>query len=393
MRILHVIPTLAPRAGGPSKFCKEISISQSSIGNDVTICTSNRNHPPKLKLSEKEINRILGYNSINIMFFKSFTPYLFSFTMFFWLIKNLQTFDIIHIHGLYRFPVTFSAILARIKGKKYIIRPHGSLDPFLYKQSKYNIFIKRIHEFLFDKPNLNNASAIHYTSESEKTLAEFMNLKSKCFVIPIGLSLNKYRDLNKYGEFRTKIGIPLNIPLILFLGRINFKKGLDLLLKAFSIYIIKNPSTILTIVGPDNDGYLKNVKNWIFEYNIQKNVIYLDHLEEIEVIKAYRDSNLFVLTSYSENFGMTVIEAMACGTPVLISDKVNIWREIKDSGGGFVTNLNIEQIVTNLENALFDLNKLKEMGKIARRFVFANYDINVVSERLVEQYQRIVLND
>ena len=129
--------------------------------------------------------------------------------------------------------------------------------------------------------------------------------------------------------FASELRLNDQTPLVLFLGRINFKKGLDLLVPAFGRVVQKHPDARLAVVGPDNEGYGLKVRRWCEEQGIQDKVFFVDHLGFEKVKEAYVDADVFVLPSYTENFGLTVVEAMACGTPVVISDQVNIWREFR----------------------------------------------------------------
>ena len=363
MKVLHVISTLSPRFGGPSVVVRMLSDFQVRSGLSVTVCSTNWNNSNN---EIKPINLEISENGVEFRYFSFWSPLLLSFDINKWFYRNIQIFDIIHVHGLYRFPVSSAAWWARKKSKPYIISPHGSLDLFLYKQSRYNVFLKRIHERLFDIPNLNHSSAIHYTAEDEVNRSAFLNLRAKPVILPNGIDWEDYRNLPIKGNFRRVLGLSEKTQMILFLGRINFKKGLNFLVPAFSRVLDKHGRACLVIVGPDNEGYGLKVKKWCNEHNIQDKVLILDHLDSKKVNEAYVDADVFVLPSYTENFGMTVVEAMACGTPVVISDQVNIWREIKESGAGIVVGLDSCQVADAICILLEDKGAAKAMGKRGR---------------------------
>jgi glycosyltransferase involved in cell wall biosynthesis len=231
MKTLHVISDLNPRSGGPNSVVRALSDYQARARIDVTVCTSNWKNS-----TNKNISEYLGSrkNDVSFKIFPSWSPLLISTTMNKWFRNNIKSFDIVHIHGLYRFPVTSAACWARIAEVPYLICPHGSLDPFLYKQSRYNILLKRIYERLFDIPNLNHAAAVHYTAEDEAKRAAFLKLRSMPVIVSNGIDWESYNHLPAKGKFRQHLGIDAKRPLVLFLGRINFKKGLDILVPAFS---------------------------------------------------------------------------------------------------------------------------------------------------------------
>jgi glycosyltransferase involved in cell wall biosynthesis len=134
--------------------------------------------------------------------------------------KSVKIYDLLHLHGLYRFPTTYAAYLARKHKVPYIIEPHGSLDPFMFKQSAHNITAKRVYEKFFDLPNLNSASAIRFSSSEEKTRAGFLGLRPPGIIVPNGIDWKRFKDLPARGAIRQRIGMK-DEPMILFLSRIN----------------------------------------------------------------------------------------------------------------------------------------------------------------------------
>lgn len=310
-----------------------------------------------------------------------------------WLRAHILEFDIIHIHGLYRFPMTYAGWLARKMYVPYIISPHGSLDPFLYKQSRYNLFLKRVYEKIFDIPNLNHAAAVHYTTQDEAERTNFLDLKARCEIVPIGIYWETYKSLPEQGLFRARSGLGGETPLVLFLGRINFKKGLDLLVPAFTSVLQQIPEARLALVGPDNEGYGSKVKRWCEEQGIREKVVFVGHLGAEEVIEAYVDADVFVLPSYTENFGLTVVEAMASGCPVVLSDQVNIWREVQHAGAGLVTGLDADEIAKAVCNLLTHTQEAMAMGARGREVVEMRFTWDRIVDKYTKVYQDLILAD
>jgi glycosyltransferase involved in cell wall biosynthesis len=248
--------------------------------------------------------------------------------------------------------------------------------------------LKRLYERWFDFPNLQAADAIHYTSEDERERASFLKLRTPTFVVPNGIDWSRFETLPRRGRFRTRLGIG-QAPLILFLGRINFKKGLDLLIRAFDVLRPSIPDARLAIVGPDNEGYGEKVRHWIEERDLREQVDIVDHLNELEALEAFVDADAFVLPSYTENFGITVIEAMACETPVVISDQVNIHREVTSLGAGVVTRCDVDEIARALSDLLSHPEKGRQMGTAGRRAAKNRYTWGPVVEALKEQYEAV----
>jgi glycosyltransferase involved in cell wall biosynthesis len=310
-----------------------------------------------------------------------------------WLRQRLTDFDLIHIHSLYRFPMTYAGWLARKMNVPYIISPHGSLDPFLYKQSRYNVFLKRIYERVFDLPNLDHAAAVHFTTQAEAESTNFLDLKARCEIVPLGIDWETYKSLPVKGAFRKRSGLGGQTPLVLFLGRINFTKGLDLLVPAFASLLKELPEAHLALVGPDNEGYGSKVKRWCAEQGIQEKVVFVGHLGADDVREAYVDADVFVLPSYTESFGLTVVEAMACGCPVVLSDQVKIWREVQHAGAGLVTGIDADEIAEALYFLLTHKQEAMAMGVRGREVVEKRFTWDRIVDKFTKVYQDLIPAD
>lgn len=386
---------MSPRIGGPSTVLKSLVNEQSRVGHEVIVCTTNQDYPTG-QMDVRTGATIMDDN-VTIWYHKvQFSSLCFSIPLASWLKRSITAFDIVHIHGIYRFPTTYGAWCARRAGVPYIIRPHGSLDPFLFRQSRFGKWalpLKRFYERLFDLPNLNHASAIHYTAKEEMERANFLELRAPAVIIPNGIDWQQYAQLPQSGRFRQRIGLGSQTPLVLFLGRMNFTKGLDLLVSSFPRLLEKVPEARLAIVGPDNEGYGSKVRQWCREQGIADKVFFVDHLGPEEVKQTYVDADVFVLPSYTENFGMTVVEAMACGCPVVISDQVNIWREIKEEGAGLVVGLDPAQIANAICWMLANKDAAGEMGRRGRVAAEKRYSWPRIVEKLTQVYQKLIEED
>ena len=387
MKILHVIATIAPHYGGPSNVVRLLSAQQVKNGHEVTICTTNLDFPRgTLHVPTHEPVTDQG---VTFWFHKlSPGPLYFSWSLASWLIRHLRTFEILHVHGLYRFPPTFAAALARYQNIPYLIQPHGALDPFLYQRSDYSLVLKRGYERLFDFPNMNGAQAIHYTSEEERERTRFLSFRAPSVVVSNGLDWADFEKLPEPNLFRTRLGVGRDQPLVLFLGRLNFKKGLDLLIPAFAKTARELSEAVLVIVGPDNEGLGKQVRQWCREHQILERVLLVDHIPSEETRQAYVDADVFVLPSYTENFGMTVVEAMACQCPVVVSDQVNIWEAVDGAGAGLVTSLDVDSIGQAMTRILQDRDLAKKMGSAGRSLVKERF----VWESIIEKLDGIYLD-
>lgn len=389
MRILHIISTLAPASGGPTEVLRSLATIQAESDHQVTVCTTDRGNPISERLPVNHFQEFYSSKVSLKVFPVTYGPLLFSLELAKWLNRNIQEFQIVHVHGLYRFPCTFGAYQARKRGVPYIIRPHGALDPYLYDKSPHSVLLKRIYERLFDFRNLNAAGAIHYTAEEERNRTSYLALKAPSFVAPNGLDWQRYEKLPPRGALRARFGIG-DAPMVLFLGRLHFKKGLDILIPAFDILRRDVPDAQLLIAGPENDDYGVKVRGWVRDRGMENAVQFVGPLYGGDAVQAYVDADVFALPSYTENFGMTVAEAMACALPVVISDQVNIYAEVAEFGAGLVTRCNAEELAGALDALLRDRSRRLTMGRSGRRLVQERYTWPVIVESLTREYEATI---
>lgn len=389
MRILHVISTLAPASGGPTFVVRDLAATQIDRGHQVTICTTDRGNPVRERLPDAYFSTMAPTGVQIEKFPVVFAPLLLSPAMGRWLAGSLNGFDIVHIHGLYRFPPTYAAWQARRQGVPYIIRAHGSLDPYLYDKSSRSLWVKRLYERWFDLPNLRAAGAIHYTAEKERERAAFLKVRAPSFVVPNGLHWDRYRELPARGALRARWGLG-EAPLVLFLGRLHAVKGLELLIPAFDALRQRVPGVQLVIAGPENDDYGQQVRGWVRERALDAAVHFVGSLHGAAVLQAYVDADVFALPSYTESFGMTVIEALACALPVVISDQVNIHAEVSSAGAGLVTSCDANEVTAALELLLCDADRRRAMGDAGRRLVQARFTWPAIVEQLTAEYQNVI---
>jgi len=284
--------------------------------------------------------------------------------------RHIREFDVAHIHGVYGYPALVAAGCARRVGLPYIVRPHGSLDPFMVKRHRLP---KQLYHELFVRPLLKTAAAIHFTTEDERRLASWLHLPTPSFVLPHGLDIDAFDNLPPPGTFRRRIPGVQEKKLVLFLSRINFKKGLDILIKGFGLLQPEKRGIHLALVGPDTEGYSRQVRRWIAEEDLEQHVTFVDMLLGRDKLAAFVDSDVFVLPSYSENFGLAALEAMACGRPVVISDRVNICDVVRKREAGIVVECTPAAVAEGIRTLLDNPCLAAMVGANAGRLVREEY--------------------
>jgi glycosyltransferase involved in cell wall biosynthesis len=402
LKILHVATTLGPRNGGAAVACIELCKSLAERGHEVEIFTTDIDMPPDWGAA---VDRPSQHGKLRVSFFATIGTeyYWVSPKLAFALWRRVREFDVVHIHSLYRFHLPLTSWICRYFQRPYVVKPHGSLDPFLFKHRRWR---KLPHERLFDRPSYAHAAAIHYVADDERLLAEttalVQGLKTigvvvpSAVVVPEGTSLaaahpddtnieNAQRFIERFPELKGK-------RVVLFLGRLNFKKGLDILVEAFSILHDEQPDTHLLLVGPDTDGYASQIRGWLHKHEVERYATFTGMLHGAEKLAAFQVARVFVLPSYTENFGIAIIEAMTQGCPVVISNKVNIWREIEQANAGLVTECDAMQTAKAIGKILDDAELANNLVKNGRRLATEHFTWPVAAEKMEKAYQSILAN-
>ncbi|MBT4770595.1 MAG: glycosyltransferase [Rhodospirillaceae bacterium] len=389
MKILHVIASLAPRFGGPSKACFEMARAMAARGHEVSIFATNMDGADNLPLSDKmpEIRDGVALHIFPVSFPRFWKL---SWPMARALAKAIPEADVVHIHSLYLFHDWVAGDLCHRFCVPYLLRPHGTLDPYLYHRHRWR---KMVMEMLFQNRVTGRAGAMHYTSAEEMHLAQPFVGNAPGVVVANGLDMGEYERLPEKGSFRARYPETAGRQIILFFGRLSFKKGLDVLAEAFEKVSRASEGNgddlHLVIAGPDDEGLAAPMAAHLEAAGLGGRVTFTGMLMGDDKLAALNDADLFVLPSFSENFGVSVIEALVCGLPVLISDRVNIWREVDSAGAGKVCPPEAGAFAENMKVMLADPAGLGQMGKNGKALVAKAYRWDKIAVELEGVYQRL----
>jgi glycosyltransferase involved in cell wall biosynthesis len=243
---------------------------------------------------------------------------------------------------------------------------------------------------LFEEPRLRRAAALHCTTEAERDALVRLGLHGHAFIVPNILDLQEFTCLPERGDLRARLGIPQTSPTLLFLGRLHAKKGIEELLSAFLALSKDRPDVHLILAGPDEASYSRRLPEWARGHGIPGNLHLTGELRGEERLQAYRDADAFVSLSQSENFGMSVAEAMAAGLPVVISQGVGLSSWVRASGAGVVASGDAESVGHALGAALDDTAAGGAMGQNARRLVWQELAPDTVGAVMLAAYHRIL---
>jgi glycosyltransferase involved in cell wall biosynthesis len=380
MRVLHVTSSLDPRAGGTATALVALAHAQMDDGQTVAVASTfaqgyRTDNVDRLRALGLSVH-LIGPNRRLLAYHPDIVPML---------APLVQSADIIHIHALWEEIQHQAGRLARKFGKPYLVTPHGMLDPWSLSQSRMK---KRIYMALRLRKNLAHASAIHFTDEQERALAARLKLKTPSFVQRYLLDLREFEILPPANQFRDRYPQLAGHPIVLYLSRLHPKKGLDLLIPAFAK--LESKDAFLVLAGPVDEPYRAELVELARAHGVFDRTLFTGMLYGSDRVAAMADADVFVLPSYQENFGIVVIEALAAGTPVVISDQVNIHRQISEANLGLVVPTQIDPLAEALDRYLGDDAFRSQAAGRARPYAQETYDRDENARQWREHYERVM---
>jgi glycosyltransferase involved in cell wall biosynthesis len=294
-------------------------------------------------------------------------------------------FDVVHIHNLWQYPQYAGYRAAQRAGVPHIVSLHGGLDPYLRERGRIR---KRLMSSLWQDAMLAGARLIHVTTEAERELTADVAPEVPRAVVPCGLYVEEFATPPPPDRFRRSHLGGYDGPLILFLGRITRKKGLDVLIRAFA-RVRRERRCRLAVVGPDDEGILPSLRALAGELGLEDDVGFLDPVYGEDRLAALASADVWALSSHAENFGIAVVEAMAAGCAVVTTPEVNVTPEIAAAGAGMISEAEPEPFAAALSQLLADDRERERLRGRARKFA-RGYDWSAVGPRLLEMYREAI---
>jgi glycosyltransferase involved in cell wall biosynthesis len=386
MRILQVIPYFFPAEayGGPVQSSNHLSKELVRRGHQVIVYTTDA-----MNSSTRQKVRYLEMEGRKVHYFRNLSNNLawhglfLAPAMVFQLRKEIGTFDVIHLQDYRNFQNIVVHHYAKKCGVPYVVQARGELVTFFQRGR-----LKKVFDRLWGCKILKDASRAIAVTPTEVEQYKSMGVsQDKIEIVPNGIDLSEFDDLPQRGEFRVKYDLEANQKVILYLGRINWIKGLDLLASAFADISKSSNDVKLAIVGPDG-GYLPALKKLIKELGIEGKVLFTGPLYGRHKLEAYVDADVYVLPSLYEIFGITLLEALACGTPVIVTDRCGI-ASIIDGQAGLVTPCDKEQLAGTLSHMLSDDRMRREFGERGKLLVREKFNWEIIAEQIENIYRAV----
>ena len=383
-RVLHVIPSISHAHGGPSRA---IRLMERALANGAWECvTATTDDDGPGRHSGKLLGMPLKENGVVRWYFhKQMDFYKTSLGLGWWMLRHVRDFDLVHIHAMFSFSTLVASWSARLYGVPYIIRPLGTLNR--YGLTKRRPWLKRLSLSVFEGPALRHAAAVHFTSHDEQCEASQWASLMRGVVIPLGIEAAATVERAASPERFPRL---VGYRYILFVGRLDPVKNVDGLLRAFSDLATRWPTLRLLIAGDGAPDFVAQLKTLVWELGLVDQVVWAGHVQDEAKASLLAGATVFVLPSFSENFGIAAAEALMAGLPCVLGQGVAIARDVSAAGAGLAVAPDAASIAAGLRQVLADEPGRIAMGVAALRLAQEKYSVKSMGTNLVALYSEIL---
>lgn len=383
MKVLHVIPSLSSVHGGPSQAI--LLMEQALLAQKVAVETATTDDDGPGLRNGKPTGSPLFENSVFRHYFpKRLEFYKVSPAFAGWIFRHVRDYDLIHIHALFSFTSIVAAWAARWAGIPYVIRPLGTLNR--YGVTQHRPLLKRTSLKIIEGPILGHAAAVQFTHQDEQREAETLGIPMRSMVISLGVESDVQADgallIDRFPELRNK-------PCILFLSRLDPKKNVEGLLHAFKLTCRELPDARLIVAGDGEPAYVVGLKNLSMQLGLHDKVVWTGHIEGELKANAFAAAKVFVLPSYSENFGIAAAEALMAGLPCVLGKGVAIAGDVTEAGAGVAVSTNPEDIAREIVTILSNESLRMVMSGKAAALALERYSVQGMGKKLAKLYADI----
>lgn len=389
MRVLHVLPSLAARTGGPPVAVIESAQALARIGVESTIFSTDMAEAASARTRARLTAADLpnGADALDVRLFPARWPRRLAFSpaLHRALADEVRRFDVVHIHSLFLFPQFAAYRAARKAGVPYVVSPRGSLDPQLRGRNRA---FKAIGDALWQRAMLESTAMLHATSDDEARLFADVATGVPRAVVPNGIRCAEFEALPPASAFRQVHLAGAEGPLVIYLGRLSHKKGLDVLVRAFALVRREVPDARLAVVGPDDEALTPSLAALAAREGVADAVTFTGMLRGRDRLAALAAADVWALPSQTENFGIAVAEALAAGRAVVVSPGVNIAPEIAAADAGVVADASAGAFGPAIVSLLRDDLRRERLGRAGREFA-RRYDWSAVAPQLAAMYERV----
>lgn len=388
MRILHVLPLITARAGGPVAFATEGAEALAPLGVKATLFSTNLGHSPSAGARRPVDASELPENAdrLDLHLFSVSAPHRMAYSprMATRLAEVVADYDLVHIHSLWLFPQFAAQRVARRRSVPYVVSPHGALDPYLRQRGRMR---KAVTDAFWQNRMLRDAALLHITTVEEGELIADIAPTTPRHTVPVGVWTDRMHREGDGARFRARFLGGSRAEVVLFLGRLTYKKGLDLLIRSFAHVAQSAKDCLLVIAGPDDEHLRPQLERLAGQLGLSARVVFTGPVYRADRADAFAAADVWALSSYTENFGVAVIEALAAGLPTIVSTEVNLAGAIRRGDAGVVSRTDSDIFGRALAGLLADRSRRAHLSVRARALA-AQYDWSVVAPDLKAMYVR-----
>ena len=392
MKILLLIPALGSLYGGPSKIVPALAAALARRGESVDLVTTDASGTERLPVPAGNWVRQDGYR---LRYFRRLGRFEFKLSpsLLAWLWRHAADYDVVHITSLFNFPVLACSLACRWRGVPYIVAPQGMLEPWAlgYKSGKKKAYLRLVEWPLV----LRGARLIQALNGNEAANLEKLRLGPPVAVLPNGIEAEealRENDSVDAAAFLDRFPAARDKTVILFLHRVDPKKGLDVLAPAFAAAHERFPQTHLVVAGPPTGCFQETARSYCEAAGVAGAVTFTGMLDGVLKRGALAAASVFVAPSYSEGFSMAVLEAMAAGLPCVISEACNFPEAGAAGAARLFPTGDVDRFAAALSELLERRAEARDMGRLARELVLSGYTWPSIAEGLEKQFGAILLS-
>ncbi|MEM4725026.1 MAG: glycosyltransferase [Candidatus Hadarchaeum sp.] len=382
-RLLIVMPYYKPAYvyGGPVRSVSTLAEALAALDVEVHVFATNANGAVNFNPNPSYVN----IGGVHVHYFNRDLPgnYFYSRDLAMECARTIDKFDLVYVVSAWAFPFLPACRRARRAGVPYVVSPRTAYMKDTWR-GKY--LKKRLYFELIERRYVASASAVHYTSALEEAESSWLGLTVPSFVVSNPVDIAEFDQPRPRGGLRRRYGIPEDAHVGLYMGRIEPRKGLDFTVKAFAKFLSFHPNSFLVLAGPDEDRHTQELQALANMLGVSHSIIFTGLLDRDERLDAYGDADVFLLSSRSENFGMSVVEAMACRLPVLITDRVGVADLVRRFDAGLVTSLDVDQIGAAWTRLAADVRLRKYMGANGYRLAKREFAPSAVAQKMLRAF-------
>jgi len=382
LRVLHVMHSISPVCGGPVENLWFLLKAAKMAGIDASVATTNHDGPGRI--AAVPLDRFVDVNGTQVRYFPvQLSFYTVSIPMMRWLWTNVRNYDLVHIHALFSFAPVVAAYCARRWSIPYVLSPHGVLN--VWGRENRRPLLKRTSIRLIETPLIRDAARVQFTSHRELEEFSGLGIDASTEVIPLAVSIQSEAMAQDFSPSEELVSLG-GRPTILFLARIHPIKNLDMLLRAFAGLIKRHPRAVLLVAGDGEAALVADLRQLASNLGIDRHVHWTGFADKALKRWLLERATIFVLPSWSENFGIAAAEAMAAGIPVVVTRGAGIADIVEASRCGLVTECTVEALQQAIESIIDDADARTRMGAAGREVVREELSLRAYAGRIQRMY-------